>query len=133
MMNKIHFTYKNGNCPYIDWLCESNKLILLSDTEMYNPETVSLIEDMLQIPAQDVLILQANKNITPFGLRKIMDVLGKISFENKRKTNELCTVYFFENKNVLYCVPHVIIPWWELCETMSEIKISLPYFKPSVQ
>lgn len=128
-----YFSYKNGRCPYIDWLCESNKLILLSDTDMYNLETISLIEEMLQVPAQDIIILQANKNISPFGLRKIMDALGEISFENKRKTNEMCTIYFFEKKEVLYCVPHIIIPWWELCETMNGIKISLPYFKPSIQ
>lgn len=135
-MNKTQFSYRKGQCEFIDWLCKSNKLIILSDVSE-NPEisfatnSLSIIEEMLEYPSQDILLLRSDYNISSFAFRRLMENFGNISFGNKRKSKDFNIIYYLESKKALYCSPYLIIPWQTLHEALKEFN-NLAYLIPSI-
>lgn len=66
------FSYTKGTSKYIDFLCNSNKLILLSDTDIINEELKTLYAEELRFPAEDILVLIVNTNISKAGRKKLV-------------------------------------------------------------
>lgn len=121
-MNKLTFTYEIGQSRYLDWLCNSNKLMLLNDKELYkyDPETISMIEEMLEFPASDILILENHVNISNFGYRRMIDMLGDLELGTKRKSNDFQIFFWFSSKKALYNSPCIILPWQHLIELIKD-------------
>lgn len=121
------FSYTRGKSKYIDFLCESNKLMLLSDTKTIAEELKSLYEEKLQFPAKDILILFPGINISSAGLKKLNEKIDNESISPINDTvniRELSSAAFLIDKGqIIYDCPAMILPWQRLVELLDDIDI----------
>lgn len=117
-MNK-QFSYTKGMSKYIDFLCDSNKLILLSDTDIVNEELKTLYAEELRSPAEDILVLIVNTNISKAGRKKLIS-----KFESDRiypvKHSE-SIAFLTDGYRVLCDGSTLILPYQRLVELLKDI------------
>ena len=120
------FSYTRGKSKYIDFLCDSNKLVLLSDTKIIAQKLKPLYEDILQFPAKDVLVLFPGLNISSIGLKKLIERIDNESAVpvNDVRLDDLSSAAFLVDKGqVIYDCPAMILPWQRLIELLDDIDI----------
>jgi hypothetical protein len=76
-MDNLIFSYIKGTSHYIDWLCESNKLILLKDTHLFTEEIKKDIERLIEMPIEELVVLQFKKNISSLAWKKVRESCNK--------------------------------------------------------
>lgn len=120
------FSYTRGKSKYIDFLCDSNKLVLLSDTKIIAEKLKPLYEDVLQFPAKDVLVLFPGLNISSTGLKKLIERIDNESavLVSDVRLDDLSSAAFLVDKGqVIYDCPAMILPWQRLIELLDDIDI----------
>lgn len=120
------FSYTRGKSKYIDFLCDSNKLVLLSDTKIIAEKLKPLYEDILQFPAKDVLVLFPGLNISSIGLKKLIERIDNESavLVSDVRLDDLSSAAFLVDKGqVIYDCPAMILPWQRLIELLDDIDI----------
>lgn len=120
------FSYTRGKSKYIDFLCDSNKLVLLSDTKIIAEKLKPLYEDVLQFPAKDVLVLFPGLNISSTGLKKLIERIDNESAVpvSDVRLDDLSSAAFLVDKGQVICdCPAMILPWQRLIELLNDIDI----------
>lgn len=115
------FSYTRRRSKYIDFLCDSNKLILLSDTSIIDEELKTLYEEELQFPAKDILILITRINISNAGMKKLIE---KFDSDKLYPIKHSKSTAFLTDKNRVICDGStLILPWQHLVELLDDIDI----------
>lgn len=120
------FSYTRGRSKYIDFLCDSNKLILLSDTSIIDEEIKALYEEKLQFPAKDILVLFPGINISCTGLKKLIERIDNesaVPVSDVRLDNLSSAAFLVDKGQVIYDCPAMILPWQRLIELLDDIDI----------
>ena len=126
------FTYTEGTSAFIDFLCRSNKISLLSDRKDYTVEEIKFIEGELEYPAEDIIVLKPRVNISSYGFKKITTALGDISRNYVLMKEEVLTrniFYKFNKPGALYESLTIYIPWQILVEVIKDFDI-ISYLDP---
>lgn len=117
------FSYTKGTSKYIDFLCDSNKLILLSDTDIVNEELKTLYAEELRSLAEDILVLIVNTNISKADRKKLIS-----KFESDRiypiKHSE-SMAFVTDGYRVICDGSTLILPWQRLVELLKDIDTEL--------
>ena len=87
MSKKNEFTYDGGSM-YIDWLCYSNKLVLLRDSHIISGEDRTSVARALKCKTGDILCLVLGQNISYFGYSKLIEDMGGTDNGKYRKIRE---------------------------------------------
>lgn len=121
------FSYTRGRSKYIDFLCDSNKLILLSDTSIIDEEIKALYEEKLQFPAKDILVLFPGINISCTGLKRLNEKINNESIAPINSTldtsNLSSAAFLLDEGQVIYDCPAMILPWQRLVELLDDLDI----------
>ena len=89
MSKKNEFTYDGGSA-YIDWLCSSNKLVLLRDNDSISVEDKTAIARALKCKSGDIICLVLGKNISYFGYSKLIEDMEGRTTESIVQSTCLC-------------------------------------------
>lgn len=129
---KNEFTYKKG-CQYIDWLCDSNKLVLLRDTKTVDEDKKKKYAKALKCKSGDVLCLVLGKNISSYAYHKIISEFGGYTVDSVIEgENALLSVsYWLKNRKAIISNHTLFIPWKELVEAIKEFD-NPAYFAPKI-
>ena len=115
------FSYIKGTSKYIDFLCDSNKLVLLSDTKIIAEKLKPLYAEELRSPAEDILVLIVNTNISKAGRKKLIS-----KFESDRiypvKHSE-SMAFLTDRYRVICDGSTLILPWQRLVELLDDLDI----------
>lgn len=132
MAKKNEFTYKGGS-QYIDWLCSSNKLVLLRDNDNVKGEDRTAIARALKCKSGDILCLVLGRNISSFGYHKLIeDMQGRTSESIVKSKNPVFASIYWTGDNKAAIASHTIfISWEELKELIKEWDFPA-YFCPDI-
>lgn len=115
------FSYTRGKSKYIDFLCDSNKLILLSDTNIIDEKLKTLYEEELQFPAKDIVVLITRVNISNAGTKKL---IAKFDSDKIHPIKHSRSMAFLTDKYRVICDGSILIlPWQRLIELLDDIDI----------
>lgn len=132
MSKKNEFTYDGGS-QYIDWLCSSNKLVLLRDNDSISNEDRTSIARALKCKSGDILCLVLGRNISSFGYHKLIeDMQGRTSESIVQSKNPVfASIYWTGDKKAALSSHTIFIPWKELKEIIKEWDYPT-YFHPDI-
>lgn len=132
MSKKNEFTY-NGGSMYIDWLCYSNKLVLLRDNNGINVEDRTSVARALKCKSGDILCLILGQNISYFGYSKLIEDMGGRTTESivQSKNPVFSSIYWTGDKKAAIESHTIFIPWKELKELIKEWDYPT-YFQPEI-
>ena len=132
MSKKNEFTYDGGSA-YIDWLCSSNKLVLLRDNDSISVEDKTAIARALKCKTGDILCLVLGRNISYFGYSKIIEDMGGRTTESivKSKNPVFSSIYWTYDKKAALSSHTIFIPWKELKELIKDWDYPT-YFQPEI-
>lgn len=117
------FSYTKGTSKYIDFLCDSNKLILLSDTDIVNEELKTLYAEELRSLAEDILVLVVNTNISKAGRKKL---ISKFESDKIYPVKHSESMAFVTDRYRVICDGStLILPWQRLVELLKDIDTEL--------
>lgn len=132
MAKKNEFTYDGGSM-YIDWLCYSNKLVLLRDNDSISVEDRTSVARALKCKSGDILCLVLGRNISYFGYSKIIEDMGGRTTESivKSKNPVFSSIYWTYDKKAALSSHTIFIPWKELKELIKDWDYPI-YFQPEI-
>lgn len=132
MAKKNDFTY-NGGSQYIDWLCSSNKLVLLRDNDNIKGEDKTTIARALKCKSGDILCLVLGRNISSFAYHKIIEDMEGRTVESivQSKNPVFSSIYWTGDKKAAIESHTIFIPWKELKELIKEWDYPT-YFHPDI-
>lgn len=132
MARKNEFTYSGGS-QYIDWLCSSNKLLLLRDNDNVKDEDKTSIVRALKCKSGDILCLVLGRNISSFAYHKIIEDMEGRTVESiiQSKNPVFSSIYWTGNKKAALSDHTIFIPWKELKEIIKEWDYPT-YFHPDI-
>ena len=132
MSKKNEFTYDGGS-QYIDWLCSSNKLVLLRDCDIISDEDRTSIARALKCKSGDILCLVLGRNISSFGYHKLIeDMQGRTSESIVKSRNPVFASVYWTGDNKAAIASHTIfISWNELKELIKDWDFPA-YFQPDI-
>lgn len=132
MSKKNEFTYDGGS-RYIDWLCSSNKLVLLRDNDNVKGEDRTVIARALKCKSGDILCLVLGRNISSFAYHKIIeDMEGRTVESIVRSRNPVfSSIYWTGNKKAALSDHTIFVPWETLKDTINDWD-NAPYFYPNI-
>lgn len=132
MAKKNEFTYKGGS-QYIDWLCSSNKLVLLRDNDNVKGEDRTAIARALKCKSGDILCLILGQNISYFGYSNLIEDMGGRTTESivQSKNPVFSSIYWIGDKKAAIESHTIFIPWKELKELIKEWDYPI-YFHPDI-
>ena len=132
MSKKNEFTYDGGS-QYIDWLCSSNKLVLLRDNNGINVEDRTSVARALKCKSGDILCLILGQNISYFGYSKLIEDMGGRTTESivKSKNPVFSSIYWTYDKKAALSSHTIFIPWKELKELIKDWDYPT-YFQPEI-
>lgn len=132
MAKKNEFTYDGGSA-YIDWLCSSNKLVLLRDNDSISVEDRTSVARALKCKSGDILCLVLGRNISYFGYSKIIEDMGGRTAESivKSENPVFSSVYWTYDKKAALSSHTIFIPWKELKEIIKDWDYPT-YFQPDI-
>jgi hypothetical protein len=132
MARKNEFTYSGGS-QYIDWLCRSNKLVLLRDNDNVKDEDKTSIVRALKCISGDILCLVLGRNISSFAYHKIIEDMGGRTTESivKSKNPVFSSIYWTYDKKAALSSHTIFIPWKELKELIKDWDYPT-YFQPEI-
>lgn len=113
------FSYTKGTSKYIDFLCNSNKLILLSDTDIINEELKTLYAEELRFPAEDILVLIVNTNISKAGRKKLVSKFESDKIYPVKHSESMA--FLTDRYRVICDGSTLILPWQRLVELLKDI------------
>lgn len=132
MSKKNEFTYDGGSA-YIDWLCSSNKLVLLRDNDSISVEDKTAIARALKCKSGDIICLVLGKNISYFGYSKLIEDMGGRTTESivQSKNPVFSSIYWTYDKKAALSSHTIFIPWKELKELIKDWDYPT-YFQPDI-
>lgn len=132
MAKKNEFTYKGGS-QYIDWLCSSNKLVLLRDNDNVKSEDRTAIARALKCKSGDILCLVLGRNISSFAYHKIIEDMEGRTVESivQSKNPVFSSIYWTYDKKAALSSHTIFIPWKELKELIKDWDYPT-YFQPEI-
>lgn len=132
MSKKNEFTYDGGSA-YIDWLCSSNKLVLLRDNDSISVGDKTAIARALKRKSGDILCLVLGRNISSFAYHKIIEDMEGYTVESivRSKNPVFSSVYWTGNKKAALSDHTVFVPWETLKDTINDWD-NAPYFYPDI-
>ena len=132
MAKKNEFTYDGGSM-YIDWLCYSNKLVLLRDNDSISVEDRTSVARALKCKSGDILCLVLGRNISYFGYSKIIEDMGGRTTENivQSKNPVFSSIYWTGDKKAAIESHTIFIPRKELKELIKDWDYPT-YFQPEI-
>lgn len=132
MSKKNEFTYDGGS-QYIDWLCSSNKLVLLRDNDNVKGEDRTEIARALKCKSGDILCLILGQNISYFGYSKLIEDMGGRTTESivQSKNPVFSSIYWTYDKKAALSSHTIFIPWKELKELIKDWDYPT-YFQPDI-
>lgn len=132
MAKKNEFTYDGGSM-YIDWLCYSNKLVLLRDNDSISDEDKASISRALKCKTGDILCLVLGRNISYFGYSKLIEDMGGRTTESivQSKNPVFSSIYRTGDKKAAIESHTIFIPWKELKELIKDWDYPT-YFQPDI-
>lgn len=132
MSKKNEFTYDGGSA-YIDWLCSSNKLVLLRDNDSISVEDKTAIARALKCKSGDILCLVLGRNISYFGYSKLIEDMGGRTTESivQSKNPVFSSIYWTYDKKAALSSHTIFIPWKELKELIKDWDYPT-YFQPDI-
>lgn len=132
MAKKNDFTY-NGGSQYIDWLCSSNKLVLLRDNDNIKGEDKTTIARALKCKSGDILCLVLGRNISSFAYHKIIEDMEGRTVESivQSKNPVFSSIYWTGDKKAAIESHTIFIPWKELKELIKDWDYPT-YFQPEI-
>lgn len=132
MAKKNDFTY-NGGSQYIDWLCSSNKLVLLRDNDNIKGEDKTTIARALKCKSGDILCLVLGRNISSFAYHKIIEDMEGRTVESivQSKNPVFSSIYWTGNKKASLSDHTIFVSWEILKDTINDWD-NAPYFYPDI-
>jgi len=132
MSKKNEFTYDGGS-QYIDWLCHSNKLVLLRDNDNVRGEDRTEIARALKCKSGDILCLVLGRNISSFAYHKIIEDMEGRTVESivRSKNPVFSSIYWTGNKKASLSDHTIFVPWKTLRDTINDWD-NAPYFYPDI-
>lgn len=132
MSKKNEFTYDGGS-QYIDWLCSSNKLVLLRDNDSISVEDKTAIARALKCKSGDIVCLVLGKNISYFGYSKLIEDMEGRTTESivQSKNPVFYSIYWTDDKKAALSSHTIFIPWKELKELIKDWDYPT-YFQPDI-
>ncbi len=132
MAKKNEFTYKGGS-QYIDWLCSSNKLVLLRDNDNVKSEDRTAISRALKCKSGDILCLVLGRNISSFAYHKIIEDMEGRTVESivQSRNPVFSSIYWTYDKKAALSSHTIFIPWKELKELIKDWDYPT-YFQPDI-
>lgn len=132
MAKKNEFTYKGGS-QYIDWLCSSNKLVLLRDNDNVKGEDRTAIARTLKCKSGDILCLVLGRNISSFAYHKIIEDMEGRTVESivQSRNPVFSSIYWTGNKKAALSDHTIFVPWEILKDTINDWD-NAPYFYPDI-
>lgn len=132
MARKNEFTYSRGS-QYIDWLCSSNKLLLLRDNDNVKDEDKTSIVRALKCKSGDILCLVLGRNISSFAYHKIIEDMEGRTVESiiQSKNPVFSSIYWTGNKKAALS-DHTIFISWEILKEIINDWDNAPYFYPNI-
>lgn len=132
MAKKNEFTYKGGS-QYIDWLCSSNKLVLLRDNDNVKGEDRTAIARALKCKSGDILCLVLGRNISSFAYHKIIEDMEGRTVESivQSKNPVFSSIYWTGNKKASLSDHTIFVPWETLKDAINDWD-NAPYFYPDI-
>lgn len=132
MAKKNEFTYKKG-CQYINWLCSSNKLVLLRDNDNVKGEDRTAIARALKCKSGDILCLVLGRNISSFAYHKIIEDMEGRTVESivQSRNPVFSSIYWTGDKKAAIESHTIFIPWKELKELIKDWDYPT-YFQPEI-
>ena len=132
MSKKNEFTYKGGS-QYIDWLCSSNKLVLLRDNDNVKGEDRTAISRALKCKSGDILCLVLGRNISSFAYHKIIEDMEGRTVESivQSRNPVFSSIYWTGNKKAVLSDHTIFVPWETLKDIINDWD-NAPYFYPDI-
>lgn len=132
MSKKNKFTYDGGSA-YIDWLCSSNKLVLLRDNDSISVEDKTAIARALKCKSGDILCLVLGRNISSFAYHKIIEDMEGRTVESivQSRNPVFSSIYWTGNKKASLSDHTIFVPWETLKDTINDWD-NAPYFYPDI-